>query len=80
MTRSIAILGCCGSGGAHSVITAFRVEGAAVLDLPTSLKAQPLGGKTHAIDVTDADALRRVAKAVGNIDTDQTGATAQIWR
>jgi hypothetical protein len=39
-----------------------------------------LGGKTHAIDVTDADALGRVAEAVGNIDTDQTGATAQIWR
>ena len=79
MTRSIAILGCCGSGGAHSV-TAFRDGGAAVLDLPTSLKAQLLGGKTHAIDVTDADALGRVAEAVGNIDTDQTGATAQIWR
>jgi hypothetical protein len=45
-----------------------------------SLKAQPLGGKTHAIDVTDADALGPVAEAVGNIDTDQTGATAQIWR
>ncbi|MDG1008768.1 MAG: hypothetical protein P8O69_02290 [Amylibacter sp.] len=79
MTRSIAILGCCGSGGAHSV-TSFHNGGAAVLDLPTSLKAQPLGGKTHAIDVTDADALGRVAEAVGNIDTDQTGATAQIWR
>ena len=79
MTRSMAILGCCGSGGAHSV-TAFRDGGTAVLDLPTSLKAQPLGGKTHAIDVTDADALGRVAEAVGNIDTDQTGATAQIWR
>ena len=79
MTRSIAILGCCGSGGAHSV-TAFRDSGAAVLGLPTSLKAQPLGSKTHAIDVTDADALGPVAEAVGNIDTDQTGATAQIWR
>ena len=79
MTRSIAILGCCGSGGAH-LVTAFRDGGAAVINLPTSLKAQPLGGKTHAIDVTDADALGPVAEAVGNIDTDQTGATAQIWR
>ena len=69
MTRRIAILGGCGGIG-RDLVAALHDGGATpiVLDLPTSLKAHPLDGETHAIDATDADALVRVAEAVGNID------------
>jgi len=69
VTRRIAILGGCGGIG-RDLVAALHDGGATpiVLDLPTSLKAHPLNGETHAIDATDADALVRVAEAVGNID------------
>lgn len=68
MNHRIAILGGCGGIG-RELVAALGAEGATpvVLDLPVSIKAHPVDVETHPVDATDADALLRVANAVGDV-------------
>ncbi len=73
LAAKIAFVTAAGQGIGRAVATAFSREGARVIatDIDEQLLqslTDEIGCESHRLDVTDADAIRRTAQAVGRID------------